>query len=116
MNENTAFIDASHIYGGDPRTVRELRVGALIKTTTFGRLIFPPQVIPFTVSPFPPIFHGYFQAGTDNIMTGDNRANLFIGLAALHTIFLRLHNRIATQFFSLNRHWDEERVFQETRY
>ncbi len=45
MNENTAFIDASHIYGSDPRSSRELRAGALIKTSAFHRMVFPPPVL-----------------------------------------------------------------------
>ncbi|KAH7700432.1 Protein F49E12.1 [Aphelenchoides avenae] len=53
--------------------------------------------------------------GGENVATGDDRSNLFIGLAAMHTIFLRLHNRIATDLARMNRHWNQDRAYQETR-
>lgn len=36
-------------------------------------------------------------------------------LVAFATIFLRQHNHVARSLLRLNRHWDDERVFQETR-
>uniref|UniRef100_A0A915DHU7 peroxidase n=1 Tax=Ditylenchus dipsaci TaxID=166011 RepID=A0A915DHU7_9BILA len=97
MNENTAFIDASQIYGSDLRTARQLRAGALLKTLPNRRFLLPPR------------------QGADNIMTGDSRSNLFLGLAAIHILFVRLHNNIANRLVLINPHWDEERVYQETR-
>ncbi|PIO59008.1 heme peroxidase [Teladorsagia circumcincta] len=51
----------------------------------------------------------------DSMTVGDDRATIFLGLAAMHTTFLRLHNSVAATLQNMNRHWNEDRVFQETR-
>lgn len=38
-----------------------------------------------------------------------------LGLMAMHTIFMREHNRIATELRRLNLELDGETIYQETR-
>ena len=49
-------------------------------------------------------------------MAGDERVNEQIHLTLLHTLYVRDHNRIATGLGQLNPHWDDERIYQETRH
>jgi peroxidase len=48
-------------------------------------------------------------------LAGDNRVNEQAALAAIHTLWVREHNDIATRLRALNPHWDGERIYQETR-
>ena len=46
---------------------------------------------------------------------GDARANEQLGLLALHTVWLREHNRVAAALRRLNPRWDGDRIFHEAR-
>lgn len=46
---------------------------------------------------------------------GDKRINENAGLTAMHTIFMREHNRIARELKRNNPHWNADTVFDETR-
>ncbi len=46
---------------------------------------------------------------------GDSRVNNNLGLVGLHTVFMREHNRIATELSKLNNDWSDDRLFNEAR-
>jgi peroxidase len=50
-----------------------------------------------------------------SLFEGDGRVNEQPQLAAMHTIWVREHNRIAAVLAQLNPFWDDERIYQEAR-
>ncbi|KIH57777.1 immunoglobulin I-set domain protein, partial [Ancylostoma duodenale] len=46
-------------------------------------------------------------------LAGDLRANEQLGLTAMHTLFLREHNRIAAKLLEINVNWDGETIYQD---
>lgn len=50
-----------------------------------------------------------------NHFKGDSRANEHLGMIALHTLFLREHNRLVKKLHLLNPHWSPDTLYQEAR-
>ena len=93
LNQNTAFVDASHIYGQDICQADSLR------DFSGGKMQWTPS----------PIHGGKIMMPTTETnkeckselgkcyVAGDHRASEQPALAAIHTIFLREHNRIVDE-------------------
>jgi peroxidase len=87
LNELTAWIDASNVYGSDPT-----RAAALRTNDGTGRLrTSAGDLLPFNTNGLP---NG---GGVDPslFLAGDVRVNEQVGLIAMHTLFMREHNRLA---------------------
>lgn len=96
INQITAWIDGSMVYGSDETTADSLRahVGGLLLTSADN--------LPPTDS------NGRFLAG-------DNRVNENIELTAMHTLFVREHNYWARRIAAANRSLTDEQIFQQAR-
>lgn len=118
INQLTAYIDASQVYGYSYEFARDLRNfesnDGLLRTG----VNFPNQksMLPFT-SPTDGIDcrRDVEESKMNCFTAGDIRANEQIGLTAMHTIWLREHNRIAAELKRINFHWDGETLYQEAR-
>lgn len=88
INEITAWIDASNIYGSDEERLMALREpdSARLKTSQ-GNLL------PFNTTGLP----NAGGSGDQLFLAGDVRANEQAGLIAMHTLFVREHNRYVTE-------------------
>ena len=135
VNQNTAFIDASQIYGNDRCDAADLREGidgrlnTSLPVTGRGKHLLPKT----TKNKECKAASGYCFYG------GDARVSEQPGLAAMHTIFLREHNRLTAQlkvkeknkenpsdfieswvfcfnFQRVNPHWNDEALYQEGRH
>ncbi|EFX81607.1 hypothetical protein DAPPUDRAFT_317231 [Daphnia pulex] len=117
FNTVTSFLDASFVYGTAKETSHKLRTfrGGWLNSNTALRNLGLKELLPSRTEnpddnckrPSRDLF--CFEAG-------DGRVNQQVMLVTLHTIFLREHNRIAAQLGKINPHWDDERLFQETRH
>lgn len=106
----TSFVDGTQIYGPSISRSRELRSfqGGQLRSSQ-----------PLNGKQYLPQAQDGACRGTDNTVKcfagGEGRVNENLALTSIHTIFLREHNRIATQLARLNPRWDDDRLFSETR-
>lgn len=110
VNSITAFIDGSQIYGVDATraaAVREFTGGRL--RTSAGNLL------PFNTAGLPNANDAHRVADSQLFLAGDVRANENPELLALHTLFVREHNRIAASAAAANPSWTDEQLFQHAR-
>lgn len=106
FNEITAFLDGSVIYGSDHEraaALRSFRGGEL--ATSEGNLL------PFNEA-------GLANAGgtsADLFLAGDVRANENAALTAMHTVWVREHNRVARRIANEHPRLSDEEVYQRAR-
>ncbi|MEZ5836333.1 MAG: peroxidase family protein [Geminicoccaceae bacterium] len=97
VNSITAFLDGSQVYGSTTEAANALRSfeGGHLRTST-GDLL--------------PV-----SADTGLFVGGDERAAEQPGLTAMHTVFMREHNRIADELAAKNPQWGDEQLYQAAR-
>ncbi|KAF8373891.1 hypothetical protein PRIPAC_80320, partial [Pristionchus pacificus] len=118
MNILTSFIDASGLYGSTEVQALELR-------DLFGdHGLMRFDIVSAAQKPYLPFEKDTGMDCRRNFssenpmrcfLAGDLRANEQVGLTAMHTLFLREHNRLAAKLLTLNPLWDGEKIYQETR-
>ncbi|KFO89319.1 Myeloperoxidase, partial [Buceros rhinoceros silvestris] len=113
INALTSFLDGSMVYGSEVPLAgrlrdRSSRLGLLAVNQNFtdgGRAYMP----------FSSMRKDPLQVCSLVALLGDSRASEMLGLACMHTLFLREHNRLARALKRLNPHWNGERLYQEAR-
>lgn len=106
INQNTHFLDGSMVYGETTCLSNKLRgfSGRMNSTQMRGKELLP-------LGPHP-------ECKSRNglcFLGGDDRASEQPGLTAIHTAFLREHNRIVEGLRGVNPHWNGEQLFHHAR-
>lgn len=110
LNTITSYLDGSMIYGSDATRAAALRTfsGGLLKTSDGNML-------PLNTAGLANDNATHQTADSELFLAGDVRANENIELTALHTLFVREHNRLATQIAKANPKLTDEQIFQQAR-
>ncbi len=106
LNEITAWIDGSQVYGSDLE-----RADALRRLDGSGKLKTNDGYLPNNVD-------GFANAGGSSdqlFLAGDVRANEQVGLLALHTLFVREHNRLAQELVEREPGLSGDEIYQQAR-
>eukprot|EP00069_Balaena_mysticetus_P000474 bmy_03555T0 len=118
INALTSFVDASMVYGSEDALALRLRnqtnqLGLLAVNTRFhdnGRAL-----LPFDNLHEDPCLLTNRTANIPCFLAGDSRSTETPKLAAMHTLFVREHNRLATELRHLNPQWTRDKLYQEAR-
>ncbi len=107
INEITAWIDASNVYGSDADRAAALRTndGSGELRTSAGNLL------PYNEDELA----NAGGSSPDLFLAGDVRANENAALTAMHTLFVREHNRLARRIRRSNRRLDGDEIYERAR-
>ena len=75
----------------------------------------PPRLVYHSCMPHPSnraLVHSF----TYCVISGDVRCNEQPQLTVMHTLWMREHNRVASQLQLMNSHWEDERLYQVSTY
>ncbi|KAI8039124.1 hypothetical protein M5D96_007841, partial [Drosophila gunungcola] len=118
INQLTSYIDASQIYGYSTPFAQELRNLSAEEGLLRVGVHFPRQkdMLPFAAPQDGMDCRRNLDENTMScFVSGDIRVNEQVGLLAMHTIWMREHNRIARKLKEINSHWDGDTLYQESR-
>ena len=108
INQITAFIDASNVYGSDDERAETLRAeGGKLKTSDDG-------LLPYNT-------FGLENANDTHLpeqslfLAGDVRANENVALTSMHTIFVREHNRLVDEISNKKPWLSDEELYQKAK-
>ncbi|XP_067948302.1 myeloperoxidase-like [Watersipora subatra] len=118
LNNLTSYIDAGSVYGSTTARANQLRAFTRGEMVESERQSLLPTDKPGTACDIPPP-----QPDKRCFAAGDTRSNEWGGLTALHTAFVREHNRIARIFYRqfkrarpyMTEKNLDERIYQEAR-
>ncbi|MEI8293655.1 MAG: peroxidase family protein [bacterium] len=110
MNQISAYLDGSVIYGSDATRAAALRTfsGGKLKTSA-GNLM------PLNTAGLANANDAHIFPDNQLFLAGDVRANENVELSAIHTLFVREHNQIASAIAASNPAFTDEQIFQNTR-
>ncbi len=94
VNEITAFVDASMIYGSDAEMVDSMRIDG-------GKLVMTEEA--------------QLELEGTTLLTGDVRAAENVALSTMHTIFTREHNRIVDELAADDPSMTDDQLFDTAR-
>lgn len=106
----SAYLDGSMIYGSDAARANALRSfkGGALKTSAG-------ELLPYNTAGFANANDAHFFPDDELFLAGDVRANENVELTAIHTLFVREHNRIAAAIASGHPELGDEAIYQQTR-
>ena len=117
INQLTAYVDASNVYGNSRHESDEIRDLAsqrgLLRQGIIQRTGKP--LLPFATGQRTECMRDENESPIPCFLAGDHRANEQLGLTAMHTVWFREHNRVATELLRLNPHWDGDTIYHEAR-
>ncbi len=106
INEITAFLDGSNVYGSD-----DVRAAALRAFEGGHLLTSEGDLLPFNTEGL----NNANGTSSDLFLAGDVRANENVALTAMHTLWVREHNRIADNLAEQEPWLSDEELYQQAR-
>ncbi|CAG4970311.1 unnamed protein product [Parnassius apollo] len=112
ISEVTAYLDLSLTYGNSRKQADSLREGrgGRLKVIKRNGGTWPPQAANVLQT-----CSGATTADEPCYVAGDARVNQNPQLTVLQVILLKEHNRIADTLSDINKHWDDETIYQIAR-
>ena len=114
INQITSYIDASNVYGSSDEEAKRLRDlnsnNGTLKVGLLGN--FGKHFLPFDIKDCQ---LNKSEGNVSCFLAGDSRSNEQLALTAIHTLWMREHNRIANSLAAMNPSWNAEKIYQEAR-
>ena len=111
FNEVTHYLDASSVYGSTTSSLEFLREG--LHGALEGQNVNEAYMLPDDEAEF---CEADKKANESKpFVAGDVRVNENPGLAAMHTLWAREHNRLAFKIKAMARHKNDESIMYEAR-